>query len=68
MKISSNNKKEKSQSNSIKVRLGMWHILHNLIQCNANGESVAFVKRPIACVALYAAQGRSDVLLRSSTD
>ena len=25
----------------------IWHILHNLIQCNANGESVALVKQSV---------------------
>ena len=29
-----------------------WHILHNLIQCNANGESVAFFLKAEFCVTL----------------
>ena len=29
----------------------LWHILHDLIQCNANDESVAFFRKSIVCVA-----------------
>ena len=38
--------KNKCHGECIILRGIYWHILHNLIQCNANRQSVAFVKSP----------------------
>ena len=44
LRFGSDRYKNKSHSECI-IHYGIyWHILHNLIQCNANRQSVAFVK------------------------
>ena len=42
-----NLKKRRASARELRVEALDWHILRNLIQCNAVSPSVAFVKQPI---------------------
>ena len=42
-----NLKKRRASAREMRVEALDWHILRNLIQCNAVSPSVAFVKQPI---------------------